>query len=110
VEAATHERDNALEEAVRARSVAEEAARRLDKVVAERDAAKAALNRASQENVQASEAQLRQAKLDVLKTLANLAVTIKESAAAMDDPGGRPRRARPADHDHHRGAGVHGAT
>lgn len=84
--AATLERDLAIQDAARARMLAEGAEKRTEKALAERDVARSALNRASQANVQASDAQLRQAKLDVLRSLASLAVTIKDSTAAKDDP------------------------
>ena len=76
----------ALEEANQARGKAEEAVQRFEKAIAERDSARAALNQAAEANAEASDAQLRQAKLDVLRTLASLAVTIKGSAAIKDDP------------------------
>lgn len=86
VDSAASERDTAAQEAARANTRAHEAERRTEQALADRDAGKADLLRASEANAEASDAQLRQAKLDVLRSLTSLAVTIKGSAAALDDP------------------------
>lgn len=86
LEDSMRQRDDARLAADQARRAAGEAEQRAAKASADRDEAMAALHRASQSNALASDAQLRQAKLDVLKTLANLAVTIRSSVAAQEDP------------------------
>lgn len=86
LDSVARQRDAAVQEALTAKAATAEAEKRAEKALADRDAASAALKRASEKAVQASEAQLRQAKLDVLRSLASLAVTIRESAAAKDDP------------------------
>lgn len=90
------QRDAAVHEAETAKAATAEAEDRAARALADRDAASAALKRSSERAVQASDAQLRQAKLDVLRSLASLAVTIRESAAANEDPARIPAHLRNA--------------
>lgn len=86
LDSVTKQRDAAVHEAVTAKAATAEAEDRAERALADRDASSAALRRAGEKAVEASDAQLRQAKLDVLRSLASLAVTIRESAAAKEDP------------------------